>query len=65
MNKNIGTVTRVMHVAIGIGALGAGYFYRSWWGAVGLLFIITGSAGFCPLCAFFGSSCCRTEYCQK
>ncbi len=48
MVKNVGTIDRIVRVAVGIIILGLGYFYNNWWGLIGIIPILTGSIGFCP-----------------
>jgi hypothetical protein len=37
MKANIGTVDRVVRVVVGLVIIGAGIYFRSWWGLIGLL----------------------------
>jgi hypothetical protein len=73
MMKNISCAERSIRIVIGLGIIGWGIFASNWWGALGLLPIITGLVSFCPLykmlgvcCPFFknkegqGSGCCST-----
>jgi hypothetical protein len=59
MKANIGSIDRVVRVVVGVGILGAGYYYRSWWGLVGLLPVLTAIVRFCPGYVPFGMSTCR------
>lgn len=49
MNKNIGNVDRIVRIVIGLGIGGAGLWFQSWWGLVGLVPIFTAFIRFCPL----------------
>lgn len=53
MNDNIGKVDRYLRIFIGFVLMGVGYFYGSWWGAVGLIPIATAMINWCPLYALF------------
>jgi hypothetical protein len=58
MKTNIGTTDRVIRIIIGVVILGAGYYYKSWWGLVGLLPLLTAVVRFCPGYLPFGFSTC-------
>lgn len=58
MKTNVGFVDRVIRVVIGGAILGAGYYFKSWWGLVGLLPLLTAIVGFCPAYLPFGINTC-------
>ena len=60
MKSNVGGIDRPLRIIAGIAILGAGYYYQSMWGAVGLIPLITGAIGWCPLYLPFGMSSCKT-----
>jgi hypothetical protein len=45
MEKNVGTVERIVRIVVGLIIIVVGYLYQSWWGAIGIIPIITGSLG--------------------
>lgn len=53
MKFNVGTIDRSIRFVLGAVIIGAGIFYQSWWGAIGLLLIITGFIAWCPAYALF------------
>ena len=55
----IATLDRTIRILAGITLLAAGYYFKSWWGLIGVLPITTGLAGFCPAYLPFGLSTCR------
>jgi hypothetical protein len=61
MKVNIGTVDRVIRVTVGVVIVGFGVCYRSWWGIVGLLPLLTAAARICPAYVPFGISTCPCE----
>jgi hypothetical protein len=65
MNANIGTTDRVLRILVGLAALGAGYYYGSWWGAVGLIPLVTAFVRWCPLYAPFGISTCSVPQAKQ
>ena len=64
MNTNVGTIDRVLRVIAGLAliALALGYFpgYQSIWGWVGVIPLITGFVGTCPVYSLFGMNTCSS-----
>ena len=58
MKANVGSVDRALRILVGLVVLGAGYYYQSWWGLVGLVPLLTGVFRFCPAYVPFGLSSC-------
>ena len=56
MKKNMGTSDRVIRLILGIIIIAVGVFYKSWWGAVGLVPIFTALVGWCGLYTLLGIS---------
>jgi len=52
---------RRLRIVLGVAILVVGMTYGSWWGLVGLIPILTGAAGFCPLYAVLGIDSRRTR----
>lgn len=69
MCNNIGVLGRSIRIVAGIGILGAGVMYGSWWGLVGIVPLLAGIAGICPIyCPFEKGSCsvaCTTKDVSK
>lgn len=61
MTANIGTVDRVLRLVAGLAILAAGYHYRSWWGLVGLLPLLTALIRFCPAYVPLGLNTCGAK----
>jgi len=59
MKHNVGSIDRGLRIVVGLAALGAGYYFHSWWGAVGLIPLVTGAAGSCPAYGIFKISTSR------
>jgi hypothetical protein len=58
MKTNVGTIDRIIRIIVGCAILGAGYYFKSWWGLVGLLPLFTGVFRHCPGYVPFGWSTC-------
>ena len=61
MTANIGTADRVIRIVIGLVLFGVGFYFRSWWGLVGLLPILTALIRFCPAYVPFKLNTCARE----
>jgi hypothetical protein len=61
MLKNIGSADRVVRVVVGLAIIAAGFYFKSWWGAVGVVPLFTAAIGWCPAYMPFGITTCRTK----
>ncbi len=59
--KNVGQTERVIRVVAGLVILAAGVYYNSYLGLVGLIPLITGAVGSCPLYSLLGINTCRRK----
>jgi len=58
MKANIGNTDRLIRYVAGLALLGAGFYFKSWWGLIGLGPILTATIRFCPAYLPFGLSTC-------
>ncbi len=61
MKRNIGKTDRIIRVLIGLIVIAVGAYFKSWWGAIGLLPIFTAALGWCGLYTLFGISTCKVN----
>ena len=61
MKNNVGSIDRTLRIIGGLAIICAGLYFQSWWGAVGLIPLFTGSIGWCPAYVPFGCSSCASE----
>jgi len=61
MLKNIGSADRVVRVVVGLAIIAVGLYTKSWWGAVGVVPLLTAAIGWCPAYMPFGITTCRTK----
>jgi hypothetical protein len=59
MKCNIGKADRIIRVILGAGIIAIGIYLKSWWGAIGVIPIITAAIGWCPAYLPFGISSCK------
>ena len=56
MQCNLSNTDRRVRLLVGAGLLGAGIYYRSWWGLLGLPLLVNAAMGVCGLYRLFGIS---------
>ena len=61
MKPNIGGADRGIRIGLGLGIIGVGAYLGSWWGAVGVVPLLTAVVRFCPAYVPFGLSTCARE----
>ena len=59
MKHNVGGIDRGLRILVGLAIVGAGIYFKSYWGAIGLIPVFTGLIGWCPAYLPFGMSSCR------
>ena len=48
MKRNVGKTDRIIRVILGFGIIAVGVYFQSWWGAIGIVPILTAAIGWCP-----------------
>jgi hypothetical protein len=61
MKCNVGKTDRVFRIILGLIIILAGFYYQNWWGAVGIVPILSGLIRWCPAYIPFGFSTCETD----
>ena len=61
MKCNVGGTDRIIRIILGVVIILAGIYFKSWWGVVGILPIVTGLIRFCPAYVPFGFSTCKPD----
>ena len=61
MKPNVGGLDRILRALIGLTLLGAGLYYKSWWGLIGLVPLATALFRFCPAYLPIGLTTCRVK----
>ncbi|HEY4716904.1 MAG TPA: DUF2892 domain-containing protein [bacterium] len=59
MKQNVGNLDKFLRIIIGLIILGIGFYFKSWWGLIGLLPIFTALTGFCLLYRIAGINTCK------
>ena len=61
MKANVGGFDRVLRALVGLFLLGAGLYFKSWWGLVGLVPLFTAIFRFCPAYLPIGLNTCSLK----
>jgi hypothetical protein len=66
MTANVGTIDRAARIVIGLSLIAAalglfGPAYQSVWGWIGVIPVLTGLIGWCPLYSILGIRACKTR----
>ncbi len=61
MEKNIGGADKTVRIIAGLAVIGAGVYFQSWWGAIGVVLLGTALIGWCPPYALLGIKTCKAE----
>jgi hypothetical protein len=61
MKCNVGVTDRIIRIILGVVIILAGVYFKSWWGVVGIVPIVTGLIRFCPAYIPFGFSTCKQD----
>ena len=67
MEKNVGSIERIIHVSLGIGLLSFVYFFDGqlrWLGLVGIVPLVTGLTGLCPTYLALGNKLGKSRNCH-
>ena len=61
MTCNVGKNDKVIRVVLGLILIALGFYFNTWWGAIGLIPLATAALGWCPVYLPFGLSTCSTR----
>ena len=56
MKTNVGGADRIFRIILGLVIIVLGFIFKSWWGIIGFVPVITGLLNFCPAYTLFGVS---------
>jgi hypothetical protein len=56
MKTNVGSADRIVRFILGTVIVILGFYFKSWWGVVGIVPIITATLNFCPAYTLIGVS---------
>ncbi len=54
MGKNVGSTDRWIRIVLAVVIAILGYVYKSWWGLLALIPLVTAFINYCPIYSLFG-----------
>jgi len=61
MKCTVGKVDRMISIVLGVAIISVGIYFKCWWGAVGLILLLTAAIRWCPAYIPFGFSTCQSD----
>jgi hypothetical protein len=61
MKANVGGIDRILRIVLGLAIIGAGVYFKSYWGLVGLVPLLTATLRFCPVYPLIGLNTCPLD----
>jgi hypothetical protein len=61
MKQNIGKSDRIFRMILSIVIAFAGYYYKTWWGLLAFVPLVTAFTGNCPLYSLLGINTCEKK----
>jgi len=61
MKSNVGKTDKAIRIVLGIIIAAAGFYFKSWWGIVAIVPLVTAFAGFCLLYRLLGINTRKTK----
>jgi len=58
---NVGLVDRIVRVSLGLVLIALGVYFNTWWGAIGVIPLVTAAIGWCPVYRSVGMTTCSTQ----
>jgi len=49
MKTNVGGIDRILRIVVGLALIGWGFYAQNWWGAIGIIPLLTGAISWCPV----------------
>ena len=65
MKTNVGNADRTLRLVAGVAIIVLGVVFQSWWGAIGIIPLFTGTTRWCPAYLPFGISTCKAPNAEK
>jgi hypothetical protein len=58
MKINVGSIDKIIRLVMGIALVAWGFYAKNWFGAIGIIPLVTALVGWCPMYAIFGIRTC-------
>ena len=64
MKTNVGNADKIVRIALALIIAAVGVYFKSWWGLVAIVPLVTGLISFCPIYKIFGVNTCAQKTVQ-
>jgi Protein of unknown function (DUF2892) len=64
MKSNVGNTDKAIRLFLAVVIGAVGFYFKSWWGLVAIVPLVTGLTSFCPLYTILGLNTCSTKSVQ-
>jgi Protein of unknown function (DUF2892) len=64
MKSNVGNTDRIVRLVLAVLIAAVGFYFKSWWGLVAIVPLLTALSSFCPVYKIFGLNTCSTKSVQ-
>lgn len=64
MKCNVGATDKTVRMILALGIALAGVYFKSWWGLLALVPLVTGLISFCPVYKILGVNTCSQKSVQ-
>jgi hypothetical protein len=61
MKANVGSSDKIIRIILGIVIIAAGFYFKSWFGLIGIVPLLTAFVSFCPLYSVIGVNTCKVK----
>ena len=61
MKANVGSSDKIIRIILGVVIIAAGFYFKSWFGLIGIVPLLTASVSFCPLYSVIGVNTCKVK----
>ena len=61
MKVNLGSADKIIRIVLAVMAGVLGFYFKSWWGLIGIVPLVTVLISWCPIYAVFGIKTCKVE----
>lgn len=65
MTTNIGSADKIIRIVVGLVLIGWGVYAKSWWGAIGVIPLVTALLNWCPMYNICGANTCAPKSTNK
>lgn len=59
MKSNVGSTDKIIRIILGVVIIAAGFYFKTWFGLVGIVPLLTAFVSFCPLYSIVGINTCK------